>query len=121
MSVFVSLYVSVFRGELLGSVLVVAVPFHRPAAEEFIAGVMRCRGGARGVDISSLLAASKKLGDELTSICHCLEDARVWESRPSDHRPGVHKVRWLPSAVRFVDGQVIHAVAALVQACVLVS
>jgi len=42
--------------------------------KEFIAGVMRCRGGARGVDISSLLAASKKLGDELTSICHCLED-----------------------------------------------
>lgn len=44
---------------------------------EFVAGVLRCRGGARGVDISSLLATSRKLGDELLSIRHCLEEHGV--------------------------------------------
>merc|ERR1719193_2489457 len=36
--------------------------------DEFISGVMRCRGGARGVDVASLLSCSKQMMEELQGI-----------------------------------------------------
>lgn len=51
--------------------------------EEFIQGVLRCRGGARGVDVASLVSEGKEILDEIERITFMLQDYGYLQQRKS--------------------------------------